>query len=167
MGHHITGIIGRKDLLEGFCDRGPRLRAIELSLGLAWMPITAAIADEMCATQKREFEVVDDAFAYFGSVVADLMNEMSEQGPVAYVETDYFGGTPSSLGGGRGQIATVISDKQRVLVRGTVNEALRLLGVFRSTKARDEWDTIGLGDHRRIPLDLEDEDLAYWDRKPE
>jgi hypothetical protein len=69
----------------------------------------------------------------------------SHHGPVAYVETDYFGGAG-------GQAAAVwrggtIWMERRSDGSGPINEALRLLGV-RPTPGEDEFDTLGLGRHR-------------------
>jgi hypothetical protein len=66
-------------------------------------------------------------------------------GRVAYIETDYFGRTGS-------QVATAFERGVRILECGSVNEALRAIGV-RAAAGCDEWDTVGLSDHRSMPDD--------------
>ncbi len=75
-------------------------------------------------------------------------------GSLAYVETEYFGGTG-------GQAATAFVDGHEVVApqtakgSGPINQALRRIGVTR-TAANDEFDTIGLGE-RRTMTDYEPE----------
>ncbi|MBZ0117604.1 MAG: hypothetical protein K8H88_11440 [Sandaracinaceae bacterium] len=85
----------------------------------------------------------DERFVHFGSVLPAIMAELSTLGPVAYVETGYFGGVGE-------QVATAFDDRVRILECGSVNDALRAIGV-RAAHGRDEWDTVGLSGHRHMP----------------
>jgi hypothetical protein len=81
--------------------------------------------------------------------LARFARRLSSTGPVAYVETDYFGGHGD-------QAATVFVRGQRVLRRpraaiGPINDALTLLGVTTAALG-DAFDTIGLGRHRQTGL---------------
>jgi hypothetical protein len=87
-----------------------------------------------------------------GEALADATRD---GGSLAYVETDYFGGTG-------GQSATAWIDGREVMAPqsargggGPINQALRRIGVLR-TEADDEFDTIGLGE-RRTMTDYEPE----------
>jgi len=69
-------------------------------------------------------------------------------GGLAYIETEYFGGTG-------GQSATAFVDGQQVMApqtarggAGPINQALRRIGVARAEA--DEFDTIGLGERRSM-----------------
>jgi hypothetical protein len=82
---------------------------------------------------------------------------------VAYVETEYFGGDGV-------QAAAVweggaIAFGPRQADAGPINEALRLLGVERTT-AQDEFDTVGLGRHRRNEGWIEEAAAAGWPVPP-
>jgi len=70
-------------------------------------------------------------------------------GGLAYVETEYFGGSG-------GQSATAFVDGREAMAPqrargggGAINQALRAIGVKRSV-ADDEFDTIGLGERRSM-----------------
>jgi hypothetical protein len=78
--------------------------------------------------------------------LARFARRLSSTGPVAYIETDYFGGHGD-------QAATVFLRGQRVLRRpraaiGPINDALALLGVATSPLG-DAFDTVGLGRYRQ------------------
>jgi hypothetical protein len=71
------------------------------------------------------------------------------RGPIAYVETDYFGGSGA-------QAATAYIDGKAAVVEvelattpHPINDAVRMIGVV-GTNVLDEFDTLGLGRHRRM-----------------
>lgn len=101
---------------------------------------------------------IHGAFAeplYNFRVVHHMMNTIAECPLFAAIATDYFGGVGS-------QSAAVYRGTEVVLERGSVNEALRLLGVPRQGH-RDEFDTLGLGafrnTHDHFGGGYEDDDL--------
>jgi len=74
-----------------------------------------------------------------------LSLDLSHHGPVAYVETDYFGGAGV-------QAATVwesgsVRMPAQKAGKGPINRALRLMGV-RAGLLQDEFDVVGLGANR-------------------
>jgi hypothetical protein len=82
------------------------------------------------------------------AVVADLAAALTDDTrPFALVMTDYFGGAG-------GQWACVLTGGHRAPAVSKINNALHHLGV-RSNDGRDEFDTVGLGRHRRAPESLE------------
>ena len=79
--------------------------------------------------------------------LTDLARECSVHGPIAYVETDYFGGA-----GMQGAAAWVDGEARlppTVEEHSVVNAALRLIGL-RAEDGLDEFDTLGLGRTRRL-----------------
>jgi hypothetical protein len=77
----------------------------------------------------------------------DLARECSVHGPIAYVETDYFGGA-----GVQGAAAWVDGEARlppTVEEHSVVNAALRMIGL-RAEDGFDEFDTLGLGRTRRL-----------------
>ena len=67
--------------------------------------------------------------------------------PLAYIETDYFGGCGTQAG--------VLVEKGRVAVppvegAGTIDRLLAALGV-RCLPGKDEFDSLGLGSFRHMP----------------
>ncbi|MFZ6180911.1 hypothetical protein [Nannocystis pusilla] len=82
-------------------------------------------------------------------VVCRMARELTgaEAPTFALVMTDYFGGVG-------GQWACVFHGAQRLSADdASINDALRALGVTR-TGGQDEFDTVGLGRHRRSPEHL-------------
>lgn len=75
--------------------------------------------------------------------------------PFAVVYTDYFGGVGS-------QVAVAYRNGAPLDTDGTINDALRALGVV-GRDGQDEFDTLGLGRHRGIPEPLLDRWAAYAD----
>jgi hypothetical protein len=79
-------------------------------------------------------------------VVHHIANEVGGRRPFAIIETDYFGGQGSqSAAVYHGDLELMAPDNAGFI--GVINEALRLLGVPRSTPL-DEFDTLGLGNYR-------------------
>ena len=76
----------------------------------------------------------------------DLARECSVHGPIAYVETDYFGGV-----GVQGAAAWANGEMRFPPTTGehsVINAALRMIGLT-AAKGLDEFDTLGLGRTRR------------------
>ncbi len=73
--------------------------------------------------------------------LAERAATLSEGQHIAFVEAEYFGGAGS-------QMATVWHEGEVAAAEVTINEALRLLGVVREGD-QDEFDSAGLGRHRR------------------
>lgn len=146
MGHNITGIVGRPAVLARARDLGIEEAAIPLDAGLAWIPLSDETLDRLAETSPLEETDWEAPFTHFGLVLPAVLVELSAHGPVAYIETAYTGGM------GHQAAAAYQGGGKRALVSGTVNEALRVLGVV-ALAGRDEWDTVGLGRHRRMPGD--------------
>lgn len=148
MGHSVQLIIGRGAAVQAFLRQWPGARAVELRGGWQAIPVEepvyAAIeAKAPGAVRPPELDVsplgLDQALA----------GATEGGGGLAYVETEYFGGTG-------GQSAMAFVDGREVMAPqrargggGTINQALRAIGVKRSD-AHDEFDTIGLGERRAM-----------------
>ncbi len=125
---------------------------IALARGLSWLPVTDDEIDRMAEETTLPWSPWDGRFVHFGSVVPALVSELSMHGPVAYIETDFFGGVGK-------QVATAFARRVRVLECGSVNAALRAIGV-QADRGLDEWDTVGLPSHRYMPDDdMPDDDM--------
>ena len=76
---------------------------------------------------------------------------LSLEEPVAWVETDYFGGSgfQSAASWDRGEtvVGPLKTGAETALLDGAINHALRSIGVV-SEGSHDEFDTLGLGRHR-------------------
>lgn len=143
MGHHIHAIIGTAAVVARAADLGLTTAPVALESGYAWVPVPDHEIDRLAETTALPSSPWDERFVHFGSVVPAVMAELSMHGPVAYVETEYFGGVGE-------QVATAFDRRVRILECGSVNDALRAIGV-RAAHGRDEWDTLGLSEHRHMP----------------
>lgn len=143
MGHHIHAIIGAAAVVDRLAELGLIGAPIALDAGFAWVPVPDHELDRMAETTSVARGPWDERFVHFGGVLPTLVTELSMHGPVAYIETEYFGGAGT-------QVATAFDRRVRILECGSVNEALRAIGV-RAAPGRDEWDTLGLSAHRGMP----------------
>ena len=148
MGHNVQLIIGRGVAVQAFLRQWPGARAVELRDGWQAIPVEEPVfavieAKAPGAVRPPELDVsplgLDQALA--GATEAG--------GGLAYVETEYFGGT-----GGQSAMAFVDGREAMAPQRargggGAINQALRAIGVTRSA-ASDEFDTIGLGERRSM-----------------
>jgi len=152
MGHHINGFIARGDELLKAAERLPGALVKSLSMGYGFLPVTEDLAG-------------DDDPAPFGDLerlttrLGAWAEEVSGEFPLAYVETEYFGGEGSqaAMVWAAGEVVfgpVRTSDLReggnssaRKLLDGAINRALRHLGVNRGA-VRDEFDALGLGQHR-------------------
>jgi hypothetical protein len=83
-------------------------------------------------------------------IVAQLVAEVTSlPAPrFALIQTEYFGGA------GEQWACTFTGERRETGENATINDVLRMLGVVREA-ARDEFDIVGLGKHRRSPRHLE------------
>ncbi len=148
MGHSVQLIVGRGAAVQAFLRQWPGARAVELRDGWQAIPVEeplyAAIeAKAPGASRPPEMDV-----SPLGLDLA-LAGATEGGGGLAYVETEYFGGT-----GGQSAMAFVDGREAMAPQRargggGTINQALRAIGVKRDV-TNDEFDTIGLGERRSM-----------------
>ena len=150
MTHAVTGLIATPTILEAFARERSLHRPIALTGELAILPLRDVDLDSfLVAPCTHDIE----HFQYLSRQLIDLLRRTSHQGPLMYFETEYFGGI-----GGQGAAAfqdgEVTFGPQWGQI-GTINQALRLLGVRVEPPAYDEFDMVGLGRHRRTERWLE------------
>lgn len=143
MSHAIAVLIAPADALRDAASRLPTARVAALPDGFGLLPLTADVLDEIGDAGSGE---AGGGLYSLTPGVARLARELSHRAPVAYVETDYFGGS-----GDQGAAAWV--DGAQVLLperarNGVVNRALRRIGVV-ARGGGDEFEAIGLHCHRR------------------
>jgi len=148
MGHSVQLIVGRGAAVQAFLRQWPGARAVELREGWQAIPVEDAVyaAIEVKAPGAVRPPELDGS--PFGLDLA-LAGATEGGGGLAYVETEYFGGT-----GGQSAMAFVDGREAMAPQRargggGAINQALRAIGVKRSV-ADDEFDTVGLGERRSM-----------------
>ncbi len=153
MGHHLHSFVGHADVLRRLSPALPGLRLLALPQQLWLAPATS----EMLASED------DEPFGPAGIYVlsarlARVAAELSQNGPLAWLETDWFGGVGSSF--------ALLWREMRCEEVGDVNTMLKMLGVqhvqpppepglmgalvhyFAPPRPLDEWDSVGLGSWR-------------------
>jgi hypothetical protein len=142
MGHHISAAL-LKGLFDTKIARDFRLTPRALPQDVTLFPLHYLYSDHWTERLGLEGPHADHPLLD-GPVVHYLMKRIVNQPFFAVVETNYFGGLGT-------QSAAVYHGDLVVmpptLGRGTINQALRHLGV-QPQKGADEFDTVGLGNYR-------------------
>lgn len=166
MGHGIQAIVASSEVAERLRSRYPQIPRVEAQQGFAIIPVDADFIDS--ATEARPWRSTT-AFMRLTDSFHDLLRELSRLGPLAYIETEYFGGV-----GGQGAAVysggEVIMEPEwqesrsinralgrigvrrhrvtiGVIMPRPINRALRRLGV-RRRPVRDRFATLGLEAYR-------------------
>jgi hypothetical protein len=143
MGHFITGLIGEPTLLGKFSASTSLHKPCNLAQGLAFLPLRDEDIYDLISQPQTEFT---EGFNYLSTQLSSVLAAASKEGPLAYIETEYFGGDGA-------QGAVVFSDGAiafgpKSAEQGPINEALRMLGVTVSAPHSDEFQAVGLQRHR-------------------
>jgi hypothetical protein len=170
MGHHVQAVIAPLESLRFGLSSLRHARVVPLGQGLGLAPITDELFDEITGEIQAAGDDPHPGLRKMSPGLAELAVRLSDRTPVAYIETDYFGG--------KGAQAAIAWDRGRVVVgplntgdgtpsaRGAINRALRYLGVALPTRAGrvvsrvltalglpcglilDEFGAVGLGRFR-------------------
>jgi hypothetical protein len=139
MGHHITGLIARREVLKHLGDPFAGQPCFSLAKGFAFIPLDSQNLDEITGLHSEN--AVGD-FVYLTGRLIELLRRVSCIGPIAYIETEYHGGV-----GGQG--AAVFRDGAMIgdpawREVGAINDALSEIGVSHSAEAVDAFEAVGL-----------------------
>lgn len=144
MAYVLSAFLGESEPVMRLAAQLPGCRVVQLPQGVLMVPFSGVA---------RSASGVLPCEAAPSWPFSDLDPETSERlvgfagpGKIVYVEVEYFGNAG-------GQSAVGWQDGLRCLgpktaIAGSVNEAARFLGV-RASAGNDEFDTLGLGRHRR------------------
>ena len=140
MGHYVQALVFPTALSNCVGERF-RERIAELEQGLSLAPITDDVLDRLASKEGvggvEPFERLTESLIAFA-------RGLSKHAPVAYLETEYFGGAGT-------QAAIAWSGGEEILIAstgdGAVNAALRAIGA-RKGGSHDEFDEIGIGRFR-------------------
>ncbi|WP_406481961.1 hypothetical protein [Streptomyces sp. NBC_01615] len=149
MSYDLKAVIARSGLLAAVTSGMAAARVVDLQQGLALIPMSEALSGAVTdAAQERR--------ADFWSLPAGfdrVLAEWSKEVPVAYVESEYFGGVgEENVAVWRnGQLALGplhLVEGEPPSAEGTpVCRALRELGALAGER-EDEFTSVGLGEHR-------------------
>ncbi|MBU2664226.1 hypothetical protein KOI35_12055 [Actinoplanes bogorensis] len=154
MGHSISAVIVREPFDAGAAERWDVISA-PLDAGLRLIHLSPEYIDYWRSRHGATADLdvpaaFPDEFPRAGFLSALAAAVTGREDPTfAVVLTEYFGGVGD-------QWACVFVAGRRQETDGTINDALRVLGV-RAAGDADEFDTVGLGRHRTTP-----EYLSYY-----
>jgi hypothetical protein len=133
MGHHVRALVTSLPNARRAMLQHREIRAFALPQGLAIIPLTTKLLEAFETSEPPGVDYVD--------ALDELIAQLSHDGVIAQIETDYFGGAgrqrATAWQGGRVIFGPVTSEV------GPINEALKRLGV--RVVASDEFDSIELG----------------------
>ena len=137
-------IVAPATTADSISEQWPELPRLDRVNGFAIFPIDAELIDARIAPDKTPTETGDEFMFLTNGFRSELRN-LSRGGSLAYVETEYFGGS-----GGQG--ALVCRDGDEIMPpewheSGTINDALKLIGFKRGILA-DRFTAAGFADVR-------------------
>jgi hypothetical protein len=150
MGHRITGIIGRAEVLQPFAERHGLTLAAPLKVIFHFLPLDEDDLERLVSNPGRYV----DGWTYLSEGLMSVLVVLSREFEVLYIETEYFGGLGGQSAilyragerlygprnGGSGPISRYVRP---------INEALRLAGIVVSPGNIDAFAEVGLGRYRR------------------
>jgi hypothetical protein len=149
--HDVTALIAKSEPLAERTRRFSGAVICPLVQGFSLLPITDVFADELARLEAAPRNALAKPIPSLPDGLHALAIEISGDCPVAYVATYYFGG--------QGGQDALVWDKGSLMfspaARGydqnwpntPISQALRLIGVVAGL-GQDEFDTVGLGQHR-------------------
>lgn len=146
MGHHIQGIISQSDNVNKFAQHYSLKKCILLNQGFSLLMLSDDDLDSFIFSANYDLYDING----LSDKLVEILSHYSLQAPIAYIATDYFGGTGS-------QAATAFANGNIILPPqwaeiGIINQALKLIGVI-SNKNIDEFDALNLGQYRYMDED--------------
>ena len=161
MAHHIQVILAREELIERLVKAWQHAHKLSLPQEFALIPMIRVLLEDMDELINRQEPPPYSDFAHLSASIAEVLSDISHHGPVAYLETEYFGGagTQSALLFHKQQLQSGPHktetrwnqelESYQTLPEGAsaINRVLKELGVRRS-ETDDEFDSLQLGHYR-------------------
>lgn len=166
MGHIIGGFIAREKELTELVEKYSEAHVIPLNQGFAFVPVLDNLCVQLFENKQFLADISDERFRCLSSKLFQIGRGFSMKTPIAYIETDYYGGTgfqcavawkdgevefyPNAAGEEEG----FQMDRNS---REPINDALSKIGVERYLTedledldefSKDEFDKLGLGKYR-------------------
>ena len=93
MGHNISGFIARREEISELLKDCVSAHIIPLSQGFCFVPMSDELYDQLTTGRDFPADICDERFRYLSSKLFQIGREFSKKTPLAYIETDYFGGS--------------------------------------------------------------------------
>lgn len=141
MGHHITGIIARREVLASLDGELAGQPCYALSEGWAFLPLDENL-DNIAGYDGKQV----DGYLYLNDGLIALLRLASRRGDCAYIETHYVGGA-GDQGAAVFRQGELLSSLDR-RHRGPINEALHTMGFTNARPRLDAFEQVGLATYR-------------------
>ncbi len=148
MGHCIRAVIGIHETIEKLSDAWGLAEEIVLPQGYGMVLVTDAFLDDLEELYDGSEEPYPEEFDFFTEALGRLLEQYSFRAKLVYVETDYFGGVGTQAGVFYKDGKIGLGPQKGA---GSINRMLRALGVW-CVPGKDEFDSLALGRHRRMPV---------------
>lgn len=159
MVHSLQAVITKREAIEEIKQKLSNLSFVELPQNLVLIPVTDFLHDELDELYNSRNNSVFMEFDYLSAPIVSFLEEYSRKTPVAYIETDYFGGagrqsaalwSDSKLD--EGPFQSITFNKQELSIscdEKAINRVLKKMGVSNSM-SKDEFEAVGLEQYRTM-----------------
>jgi len=144
VGYEICAVIGSETALRAFTI-GLQAKIVPLRTGICVAPLTDPLLETLRTDSGHNAKSLSPVFEFLYPAIEERAEAASNEAPLAYVEANYFGGIGSQMAAAWKQGRLVLEPTDE---NNPINQALRILGV-QAVPPDDEFDTIGLGTHRK------------------
>lgn len=138
MGHHIRAIIGKTEILSNIVSDWHTAKQTMLIDGYGFIFLSDTLFDDITAQSNILNTLHHENMIFFTSAIHAFLAQYSQNGKLAYIETDFFGG--------HGTQAGVLFENMQISIAPTsdITEILHQLGI----PYQNPFDAIGLSKHR-------------------
>lgn len=161
MSHHIQVIIGKEEIINDFKSRWIHAYKLPLKQGFALIPLTDDLLDDITELMDNGKEKPYPPFYQLNASLDELLKSESHKRQLAYLETEYFGGSGfqlailyenQSVGLGPLKTETIWNEKLMSYEKvpnekNAINQVLERIGV-RQIGEKDEFDSMELSFYR-------------------
>lgn len=161
MGHYIQVVIGKEEIIDKFQDKWIHAHKLLLKQGFALVPLTKDLFDDITELVDNKQETQYVQFNYLNSSINELLKSESHKGALAYLETEYFGGSGVQVAIlyknqqiNLGPLKTERVWNQKLMSyetipqgKNAINKVLEEMGVSK-IGGKDEFDSVELGFYR-------------------
>jgi hypothetical protein len=146
MGHCIEGLVVPAALVAAAREVSVVVALPLDAADLSFIPMTDQLFDFLAERTPSSMQRPYPEFWKLSGAGVAWLHSLSIAGRVAYIETEYFGGTGAQAAAVWESGNLIFGPEQSEMI-GPVDRALALLGV-KSAGGRDEFDVAGLRKHR-------------------
>ncbi len=93
MGHYIQCIIGKEKVIKELSDNWVYAHKVRLNSGFSLIPLTEELIDDMNELANVGSDPAFEEFQKLSKSIELVLKQNSYKEKIAYIETEYFGGT--------------------------------------------------------------------------